>query len=71
MKTIKYIISFAIGIIILSFYLPYCSGDGDAKLAETYAIKGISNSWKWIVIWLIIILGGLFIYSTFTEEDEK
>lgn len=71
MKTVRYIIAIIFGIVILSFYLPYCTGDGDAKIANTYNIKGFKNSWKWFIIWGIIIIGSMFIYSVLVESNDK
>jgi hypothetical protein len=71
MKVIKIILAVIILVIIISFYLPYCNGDGDKYLANKYSIKGMGDFWKWIVIWVIIIGGGIFVYHTFFNHDQS
>lgn len=71
MKVFKRILAVIIGFIIISFYAPYCSGDGDKKLQDMYNIHGFGDYWKWFVIWGIIIFGGMFIYSVVIESDEE
>lgn len=71
MKGIKYFFAIIIGVIILSFYLPYCYGNGDKILRDRYNIWGAGAIWKKMIIWGIVIFGGMFVYTVFNEEDKK
>jgi hypothetical protein len=31
----------------------------------------MGDFWKWIVIWVIIIGGGIFVYHTFFNHDQS